>query len=219
MKQSLRDTTPFALLFGTWLLLGMAVILATNKTDLHLWFNQWHHPATDLFFRYATHLGEGLFAGIVILLAFVYKIRHGVMTAAAFLLSGGITQVLKRLVFNDIHRPSRVFEQLADLHFVEGVVMHKSYSFPSGHATAAFCIFLMLTFMTKVRSIQVFCFVMAILVGFSRVYLSQHFFEDIYAGSIIGTLVSLAVVAYLRDKAWGETGLVALADAKRKRTR
>ena len=34
---------------------------------------------------------------------------------------------------------------------------------------------------------------MAILVGYSRIYLSQHFFEDVYAGSIIGVVITIIV--------------------------
>ena len=36
-----------------------------------------------------------------------------------------------------------------------------------------------------------FFFVFAILGGYSRVYLSQHFLVDIYFGSLIGTIISI----------------------------
>jgi membrane-associated phospholipid phosphatase len=45
--------------------------------------------------------------------------------------------------------------------------------------------------------IQVGCVVAAILFSFTRVYLSQHFFQDILAGSIIGTFVAQYAFQYI----------------------
>jgi membrane-associated phospholipid phosphatase len=47
---------------------------------------------------------------------------------------------------------------------------------------------------TKDNRLKVLCLPAATAVAFSRVYLSQHFLMDIYAGSIIG--VTAAVLVY-----------------------
>jgi membrane-associated phospholipid phosphatase len=46
--------------------------------------------------------------------------------------------------------------------------------------------------------------VLACLTAFSRVYLSQHFIMDIYAGSIIGTLTAIGFyyLFYSREREW-----------------
>ena len=53
-------------------------------------------------------------------------------------------------------------------------------------------------------------FLIALLVGYSRVYLSQHFFEDVYVGSIIGVSVTLVVYYLLSkmNKPWLEYSLL-----------
>ena len=48
---------------------------------------------------------------------------------------------------------------------------------------------------------------MAIAVGFSRMYLIQHFFVDVYAGAVIGAFSSIVVWHYMehirvREKPW-----------------
>jgi membrane-associated phospholipid phosphatase len=47
------------------------------------------------------------------------------------------------------------------------------------------------------KLIQVACLVAAILFSYTRVYLSQHFFQDILAGSIIGAFVSQYAFQFL----------------------
>lgn len=49
----------------------------------------------------------------------------------------------------------------------------------------------------------------AILVGYSRMYLSEHFFEDVMAGSIIGTVATIIWLTiidskpFIHTQAWG----------------
>ena len=215
MKHTLYDTRHFLRAMAVWIPLGAVVILATEQKALHLWFNAWNHPVSDEFFKYATRLAEGLFAGSIALLVFFYKIRYGVVATISFAGAGLLAQLFKRTVFDGIKRPSKVFEGLTDLHFVDGVTLHGNFSFPSGHATEAFSIFFLLGFLSRNRAVEYFCFSMALLVAFSRVYLSQHFFEDIYAGSVLGTGFTFIVIALFRDRKWGEQGLLATFDRKR----
>lgn len=71
--------------------------------------------------------------------------------------------------------------------------MYSQNSFPSGHSTSAFCLFFCLCIISPKVWQKIFFFCLAILIGFSRVYLSQHFFEDIYVGSIIGVGFSFTI--------------------------
>jgi membrane-associated phospholipid phosphatase len=58
----------------------------------------------------------------------------------------------------------------------------------------------MLAFSSRVYGMQLFYFILALLVGYSRIYLGHHFFKDVYVGSIIGFITSLIVVWSLRNK-------------------
>jgi membrane-associated phospholipid phosphatase len=43
------------------------------------------------------------------------------------------------------------------------------------------------------KPISILFFLLAIACGYSRLYLGQHFFADVYAGSIVGTLLSVGL--------------------------
>lgn len=208
MKETLEETKAFLGFMSLWLAVGAVVMFLTDQKELHLWFNSWHNPVGDVFFKYATYMAEGVFAGAMVILIFIYKIRYGVASILSFAGAGLLAQLFKRGLFSDVHRPSKVFETIADLHFVPGVKLHSNFSFPSGHSTEAFSIFFMLGFLSNNRLVQIFCFFMALTVASSRVYLSQHFFEDIYAGSLLGTVYTFIIIALFNKRAWGEQGIL-----------
>lgn len=212
MKRSLGTIPHFFGLFILWLLAGAVIVGLTDKEALHLSINQYHYPVFDVFFKYATYMGDGLFAAFIILLGGIYRLRYGLIALLSIAGSGLITQFLKRMVFSDSFRPSVVFKDLPDLYLVPGVDLHSNFSFPSGHSTTAFATFLFLAFVSRTPWVQWICFAWAILVAFSRVYISQHFFEDIYAGSIVGTSISLVVIYFLADRKWGEKGILSIFD-------
>lgn len=54
--------------------------LAFDKTKLHLTINSYHHPFADYFFKYITHLGDGLIFVPVI----IYFIYHKDIKKALF---------------------------------------------------------------------------------------------------------------------------------------
>lgn len=215
MKSTANRIHLFVALFIAWLIFGALVIVITEKEPLHILLNSFHHPVLDVFFKYSTHLGDGIFAAFIVALGFIYRIRYGVIGLVGLVSSTMITQILKRQVFEDHFRPSRVFEQTAELHFIDGVNLHSSFSFPSGHSTAAFSAFLFLALIAKKPLLQAVLFTLGLLTAYSRVYISQHFFEDIYAGSIIGASFTFMAAALFIDQSWGEKGFVELFDAKK----
>ena len=97
-----------------------------------------------------------------------------------------MVQVIKNLV--NAPRPRIFFEQGQYLHFIDGVSLSGVSSFPSGHTATAFAIATVLVLFMKNRNRQVLVLVMALLVGYSRIYLAQHFILDILIGSIIGVI-------------------------------
>ena len=212
MISTLRSFRHFLLPFTLWIVAGSVVIFMTDKEALHVGVNQFHHPIFDVFFKYTTYLGDGIFGAFIVLLGFVYRIRYGVIGLIGLAGSGLLTQLLKRQVFGDHFRPSAVLKHLSELHYVDGVELHAHFSFPSGHSTAAFAIFLLLAFIARDHRLQMLCFFIGLTVAFSRVYISQHFFEDIFVGSIIGTAITLLAIHFLQHRAWGEKGLVEIFD-------
>jgi membrane-associated phospholipid phosphatase len=208
MRAAMTELRVFLWPTLVWFIAGGFLIVFTDQQDLHLSINRLHSDWADVFFRNATHLAEGLFAGLVIFIGFVKQIRLGVIGLIGIAGSGLFTQLLKRQVFAHEFRPSVVFQDLTHMHWVDGVDLHSKFSFPSGHATAAFAIFLFLGMLAQHQKLRLLLFVAAVLVAFSRVYISQHFFEDVYAGSMLGSSFTLVAYALLKDRQWGEKGLI-----------
>ena len=81
------------------------------------------------------------------------------------------------------------------LHYVDGLYINILNSFPSGHATQAFALFTFAALITPFKKYQLLILLVAILVAVSRIYLLQHFFQDVLAGSFIGISVSTFIFA------------------------
>ncbi len=179
--------------------MAVPVILISDKIQLHQFFNKAVTPAFNLFFEYVTYLGDGIFVmGVGLILLFV-NVRKSLTVLLAYGLSAGFTQAIKYAFFGNIDRPQLVFQQQhLPLKLVANLTeeQHIHHSFPSGHATAAFAMFFCLGFFAEKSSSKVIFFLMALTVAFSRVYLSQHFFEDITAGSFIAIFFSSLVCGF-----------------------
>jgi membrane-associated phospholipid phosphatase len=200
----LKNNIFFLLPYVITLLIIAPFLLLYPKSEIHLWLNQHHTPFFDGFFRVITWLGNGTFLIIPGILLLFYSLRSTLYLAMSYLSTGLAAQILKRYVFEDCVRPVKYFHNLNTLHLVEGVPLLSGHSFPSGHATSAFAMFLCLAVIGRNRYIQVLCFISACAVSFSRVYLSQHFLGDVFAGSLIGTIGALAcyLALYRKDLKW-----------------
>jgi membrane-associated phospholipid phosphatase len=186
---------------AVWMMLAIATgvaVIRTEKLDLHRDMHYFHSDLADRFYGTLTHLGDGLIpTGISILLLFIREYRSFLMMGLSCGSSAIVVQVLKRLPFAAEDRPSMFKDQLGDMHWVPGLELHHHFSFPSGHATAAFSMCFAFTVLMPGRLRGVVLAFLAALLAYSRVYLSQHFTEDILAGSIIGTVTAYLVYRWL----------------------
>ncbi|MEI6489459.1 MAG: phosphatase PAP2 family protein [Bacteroidota bacterium] len=210
MKTFLKNNFLFIVPYLLFLLLGCVLIILNTKAEKHLEFNAFHSIFFDYFFYYFTFLGDGLVAVLVTIILLTVKYRYALLVGVSNTISALITQFLKHGVFDNMVRPKKFFEGVHDLYFVPGVDNYLYNSFPSGHSTCAFCLYLSLSLILKNKMMKFVFFLIALLVGYSRVYLSQHFFEDVYAGSIIGVSVTLMVYYFLSkmNKHWFEYSLL-----------
>lgn len=182
--------------FALFLLGGIPLLLA-EQGDLLIQLNEQRSPGADLFFRWFTKVGEGYGYLVVFLLLLVYK-RRAAWGVPLLGIAVSLVAWIGKTLFHH-PRPYLYFEQqglLAQLDLIPGVEMHKGFtSFPSGHTMAAFALFSFLAFCFPRKPwLSITCFCIALLVGVSRMYLVQHFFEDVYLGAILG--VGLGIMAY-----------------------
>ena len=216
MKEFLRNNAFFC---TCWLLVLLAMVTAlvvVPKAELHMALNAWHCPALDVFFRYYTQFVQWP-VYVLMLLPLLgllprwkgkecLKPIWTALFAAAEALSALISQLIKHIW--NMPRPKTFFEDLQEyvLPVVEGVHMHSWHSFPSGHTASFFVFFSLCAFIYAGEGrpykhlFGFMCLILALLGGYSRIYLSQHFLLDVCVGMVNGTLVSAAVYVFFSAK-------------------
>ena len=194
LLEHIKKTKAFYLGYIIFLVLGGFVMLTNSKPKIHLFINQHHSPVADTFFKYITNLGDGWSVVVLVVILIFINYRYAIVMAVCNILGGIVSQILKHYVFPGMLRPKGFFNNIAQLYFVPGVEIFSYNSFPSGHSVTAFAIFCCLAAWTKNSVLQIIYICSAIVIGFSRVYLSQHFFEDVYCGSIIGVLCGMSML-------------------------
>lgn len=193
MKQLLKKNRWFLIPTLIFLMVAVILLISYSKTELHILSNEANSPFFDSLFKYATFLGDGTMIAVLFIILLFVKYRYAFAFLAGSLATSLVVNIIKKVILQDIYRPSKYFELFENyqIHFVEGVKLHSLQSFPSGHTATAFNLFLTLALLTQNNGLKLFFFVMAVIVAYSRVYLSQHFLIDITAGSVIGILFTL----------------------------
>jgi len=194
VNQFLRNNFTVLFLYVIALFFACSLLVNYNKVIVHIYLNQFvGQKYLDIFFYYITFLGDGLVAPFILVVMLLFNVRLGLYATFSFLSATLVAQIFKRVLFDDITRPAFVFQWIYKypIKYVEGVDQHIRNSFPSGHATQVFSIFMCLVFVTKNKKIKLLFFLLSLITAFSRVYLSQHWLSDVTVGSIIGLFFSL----------------------------
>jgi membrane-associated phospholipid phosphatase len=187
------DNRYFFFSFLFLFLVGLFFLWREGKAASFFYLNSYHSSALDGFFIRFTFLGDGLFSIVVFVLLLVlrrYSQAFQVMTA--FLASALCIQILKS--FFSMPRPKQFFSSGQYAYFIDGVTHMGFSSFPSGHATSIFALATLLALFEKNKKWNVAYLAAAAAVGYSRIYLGQHFLGDVLVGSLVG--VSLAVLVH-----------------------
>ena len=193
----------FKLSFSVWLLfLGILCyfVFWYNKGFLNLYFSNNYSKTLGLFFKYFTFLGEEWLILSICLIIYILLKRNDflIKTFLTLLINFILTKISKNYLFDSL-RPSKFFEN-KNLIFTEGVNIHQYNSFPSGHTSTAFAIAFFLIFYFKFNKSGIILIFLAVLVGISRIYLQQHFAEDIIGGSIIGLISAMVTNSIIIKK-------------------
>ncbi|QNK61367.1 phosphatase PAP2 family protein [Pedobacter sp. PAMC26386] len=201
MLRAIKQCPVFFAFLSLLLIAGISFCLYASKLDSFTFLNFYHPLWLDNFFSYYTLMGDGIITLVATLLLFFYKKKKAALILfTAYLSSGIVVQLLKRLISQP--RPSLYFEQISFryTHFVDGIIPMHSGSFPSGHTASAFAMATVLVLCLKNKRISLICLFTAALVGYSRIYLAQHFLQDVIAGAITGSIFGL-LSFYLIQKA------------------
>jgi membrane-associated phospholipid phosphatase len=184
------------------LILGI-MLLVLPKAELHLTLCKPHTAFLDSLVPIITNLVDWLPYLVVLLLLF-YRAGWAIYLASNLLLSTLIVQPIKHIV----HAPRPLIwfaENMPDvsLPLVEGVRMNHWLSFPSGHTTTFFVLFFTLSIILCADEVKgknilsLICFLCASFGAYTRIYLSQHFALDIFAGILIAVFSTLSLYYFL----------------------
>lgn len=184
------------------LVLGIVLFLMP-KAELHLALCQPHTRFLDALVPVFTNLVDWLPYVTVVLLLF-YRAGWATFLASNLLLSTLIVQPIKHIVHAP--RPLTWFaENMPDvtLPLVEGVRMNHLLSFPSGHTTTFFVLFYSLSIILCAENVKgktilsILCFLCASFGAYTRIYLSQHFALDVFAGILIASFSTILLYYFL----------------------
>lgn len=196
-KQAYRNAVFLTVTIGTLLI---TFSLLGGKEDLFLLLNGNCGYAADVFFRYITYLGDGIMWVPLTILIYIYRKKFLPMVLSAIIISTLIVQVSKRYVFEKEVRPTNATTiQKNSIHTVDGVELHSNNSFPSGHNTTAFSIYLISCLLIYKRYFWIGGFFVALITGYSRIYLAQHYPLDAGAG-MIAAVITLYLSSIIQER-------------------
>jgi len=206
------------------LLLVSAAILfiLEGKAGSFYLVSGYHSVFCDWVFRIMTFFGNGIFMMIMgLVFVFFYSIRNGLIIFSSFISSALIVQFLKRFIFEDHLRPVLFFANIGqEIYRINGLEYHSYFSFPSGHSATAFALFMGFALFSRNNILKLVFILLACIIAYSRVYLSQHFLEDIIAGSLLGILAVLCS-HYLFSKwnvTWADKSIIKIKSPRNVQT-
>jgi undecaprenyl-diphosphatase len=140
-----------------------------------------HSPALDDAMVLASALGKAGFIWLTVaILAAVFPTRR--MAAWRLALAVGMAYLLVDGIIKPLVDRDRPYEVRADVRLIDQ--RPTTGSFPSGHAAAAFAGALAAARLFPVA--QVVWWLLAAVIGFSRVYVGAHWPSDVLAGALVG---------------------------------
>jgi membrane-associated phospholipid phosphatase len=175
---------------------GVCLAISSNK-EIFFRLNTIHTLYLDTFFQNYTLLGDGVFSiAIFLILLLAERTTLAMQVVTGYLFSGIISQVIKRAV--SAPRPHAIISNAEYPYFIDGITHTGMTSFPSGHTTSVFALATLLALNTRDKRLSLIYLITAIITGYSRIYLGQHFLADVVAGALIGVLSALVVYWYSR---------------------
>lgn len=165
------------------------IVVLFSKREGFILLNNYHNVALNIFFVNYTFLGDGIFALALAAFLFYRKQKKlALLIIIAYASSGLTAQVMKNIIYAP--RPRIYFEASQYIYHLDnfGNSGGGASSFPSGHTTSAFALATIAALWFRKNWLSFLFATAAALVGYSRIYLAQHFPADVLAGACIGVL-------------------------------
>jgi len=176
----------------------LLIKLNYSREEIYFAVNSHNFAFGDLIAPYLTDLGNFWSVVVISVVLSLFNYSRAFLMLLINTITALFAQVVKHIF--DAPRPTLYFQsQLSHIHLVKGVDMLKLHSFPSGHTVSAFTTALLITYWCRNKTWGLPLLLLAMMVGYSRMYLSEHFFEDVTAGSTIGVVVTICLITLLMN--------------------
>lgn len=152
------------------------------------YLQQFHSGPLDLIMKFFTYIGENGYIWIALGLLFLCFKKTRKM-GIYLLITLAIEFICNDLVLKHIIKRQRPFFYNKRINMV--IKRPTSYSFPSGHASAAFSSATAIFMHDKIKGL--FAYLVAIAISVSRIYFYVHYPSDIVCGAILGMIVAIIV--------------------------
>ncbi|MDX2129467.1 MAG: phosphatase PAP2 family protein [Chloroherpetonaceae bacterium] len=165
--------------------------------------NGLQNPVNDYLIGYSTFLGDGKFLfPILVISLFLFRrtefLKYLLLAVSTFAIAGIVLNLMKAMF--GMPRPLTFFKESIEIGQVAINVMFEPlyyHSFPSGHSQTAFTAahFISKVFLRSGEGEQMFLwkglpYLVAIVVGISRIYVGAHFPIDVFIGALLGWGIS-----------------------------
>lgn len=153
------------------------------------------HPFwLNIFFINYTFMGDAIFVICLaaIIIFYFKKRKEGMTILTAFVFTELLVQLIKNLL--NISNSGLFFEDGQTLFHPGFINASTYYSFPSGHTAIAFSLITVLILILKNKTWQLPLLAAAVLLAYSRIYLAQHFIQDVLIGAVLGTSAGVMAV-------------------------
>jgi membrane-associated phospholipid phosphatase len=183
MAQSRFFLTSFLLLLSGWVAVGLGLNYSASN-----WIHHFCNHTIDNFFIHFSWLAEWLLIVLAILTGFYFNPKRGLV----FGIGLGIQSIFVAFVKTWFNAPRPIEAKFFPLRHIQNLEIHHWQSFPSGHTAVAF--FCMGLFAISIKNLQnstawgITCALFAAGIGYSRIYLGQHFLFDVCVGGTIAIL-------------------------------
>ena len=200
-KQYISYNPYFIYPFLLWVVAGGLALMNFSKSTLFFAFNSHYSAITDVIMYYITWLGQAeVIIPALFLLMVIPRLRNWWYFAIT-ICCNAIPFLIQHFIKTTLNypRPLLLFKDMPNMHYLKDWPFLLHSSFPSGHSQGAFSFFCFLSLLlpAKYRVYGCIFFILALSVAYSRMYLAAHFFEDVYAGSILGTILTTLIFSVM----------------------